>query len=200
MPENKPGGLKLKLRKADTNRLKTQTGRLKTEPPAPDPSEAPTMAVPVPPAPDASPAPGPAAAARAAESRADGRDPRSHGAARHQPGEAAPHSVSRRDGQRHLSRPGRRTGGEERDGPPESGPGEQEERAADSSCRSRCACGGRSGGPALRRGGGTTVGPDGEDLPAGPAEAGQGPRRRNRSSARPRRCASRSPARRPAAP
>jgi len=52
MPENKPGGLKLKLRnKADTNRLKTQTGRLKTEAAQQSPAEAQTKAVPVPPKP-----------------------------------------------------------------------------------------------------------------------------------------------------
>jgi hypothetical protein len=52
MADNKPGGLKLKLRKADTNRLKTQTGRLKTQG-AEDASEAQTKAVPVPPQPPA---------------------------------------------------------------------------------------------------------------------------------------------------
>ena len=52
MPENKPGGLKLKLRnKADTNRLKTQTGRLKTEAAQKGAAEAQTKAVPVPPKP-----------------------------------------------------------------------------------------------------------------------------------------------------
>ena len=52
MPDNKPGGLKLKLRnKADTNRLKTQTGRLKTEAAQEGAAEAQTKAVPVPPQP-----------------------------------------------------------------------------------------------------------------------------------------------------
>lgn len=59
MPDNKPGGLKLKLRKADTNRLKTETGRIKAMSDAEGSAEAQTQAVPPPAAPAPVPAPMP---------------------------------------------------------------------------------------------------------------------------------------------
>ncbi len=72
MPENKPGGLKLKLRKADTNRLKTETGRIKTM--ADGSAEAQTQAVPPPVAPVPVPAPAPVPAPRP-DQTAEIRDP-----------------------------------------------------------------------------------------------------------------------------
>ncbi|MDX9979007.1 MAG: hypothetical protein RBU25_03065 [Lentisphaeria bacterium] len=69
MPEKKPGGLKLKLRKADTNRIKTETGRMKALPE--EGAEARTRAI-VPPAPEAeAPLPVPAAPPPAPAPRAD---------------------------------------------------------------------------------------------------------------------------------
>lgn len=76
MPEKKPGGLKLKLHKADTNRIKTETGRMKTLPE--EGAEARTRAV-VPPAPAEPvappPPPVPAAPAPRADQTAEIRDP-----------------------------------------------------------------------------------------------------------------------------
>lgn len=51
MSDKKPGGLKLKLRKADTNRLKTETGRVKKVAEEAAPAEAPVPASPPPPPP-----------------------------------------------------------------------------------------------------------------------------------------------------